>query len=313
MSLSVLQDPEEGSQVKGLVQKVRDQSISLTVALVALVFAMAGGAVAGGIAANKVTSRHIKNNSIRSVDIKNGTIRAKDMARGAVTARNIGRGQVRASAIGRDQVTAAAVAPNAVGAEQIAPNSVGGQQIAPAAVGSAQVARNAIGSGQLADGQVTSEDIGDGEVRPENVTMPAPVTLSIPVGQPAAGPAGAEYAKVVDIGTYRKEADRSALQVTWTGSVASQSNRTANAPCVFQLRVNGVPAAGASGEVFVDSRSMLSVSSTALFNDLPVGEHTVQVWAKDPKGGPADRDIHCVVGPADTGIGQTVVVAEQVM
>lgn len=307
--------------MKGLVQKVRDQSISLAVALVALVFAMAGGAVAGGIAANKVTSRHIKNNSIRSVDIKNGTIRAKDMARGAIRARNIGRGQVRASAIGRDQVTAAAVAPNAVGAEQIAPNSVGGQQIAPAAVGSAQVARNAIGtahvapgaigSGELADGQVRSEDIGEGEVRPENVTMPPPVTLSIPAGQPAAGPATGDYVKVVDVGTYTKVTDRSALQITWTGSAASRSNTLAHAPCVFQLRVNGASARGASGEVFVDLQTTLSVSATALFAGLPAGAHTVEIWARDPRFG--DRDVSCVVGPVETGIGQTVVVTEQVM
>jgi hypothetical protein len=75
---------------------------------------------------------------------------------------------------------------------------------------------------------------------------------------------------------------------------------------VFQLRLDGQPA-GAGGEVFVANSSTLSVASQALFT-APAGAHTVEIWARTTTGGGAEYP--CTIGPAGTGVTQTLVIEE---
>jgi len=260
---------------------------------IALVVALTmGGAYAAN---NLIGSKQIKNGSIKSIDLANNSVRSADIASGQVKAADIGKGQVKAASIGADQVTAAAIAPNQVGTEQIAPK----------AVSSAEIAAGAVGTGQLQDGSVTSEDIGDGEVGPDDVTLPAPVTLSIPAGEATSARSTDDYRQLLVVGRYVKQVADSAIQVTWTGSAASGWN----SGCVFQLRVDGQPSGGGTGETFVGS-GVLSLSSTALFTRVPTGEHTIEIWVR--LIGQTEPLYNCTVGPSSAQIGQTVVVAEQV-
>jgi len=247
----------------------------------------------------------IKPGSITSAKVKNGTLKAADFGKGQITARAIGRGQVRAAAIGRNQVTAAAIAPNQVGQEQIAPAAVGSAEIASSAISSSQLQDGSVQSGDIANGQVTSDDIGDGQVTPDDMTLPPPATLSIPADQTSAAAPTREFIRITTVGSYRKMVADSVLEVSWTGSTATDS-----LPCVFQLRVDGQPGARSGGEIYVANSSVLSVSSTALFEGIGVGEHEVSIWARIPNY-PGDTDSKCTVGPAFAGIPQTVIVSEE--
>lgn len=294
--------------MKGLAQQMREQRISLTVAFVALVFAVGGGAFAGAAATRLITGRQIKNGSITSADLRNGTVRSTDIARGQVRAGDIGRGQVRAASIGRDQVTAEAVAADAVGGEQIAPNSVGSGEVAPNAIGSASIANGGVQSSDIGTGQVGSNEIANGQVTPQDVTMPEPAQFSRPAGQPASvevtSPA---YTLVAVMGTYVKQDSTSALEVSWTGTAEANDPSGPNA-CVFQLRVDGL--ATDAGEVFVAHGGPIGVSATALFGGLPAGPHQVEVWARVVD---YSRPFTCTVGPLGSGVAQTTVVREQIV
>lgn len=59
----------------------RRPSASGIIALLALVLAVGGGTA---VAAKRIASKQIKNNSVKSSDIKNGTLKTKDLSSGAV-------------------------------------------------------------------------------------------------------------------------------------------------------------------------------------------------------------------------------------
>lgn len=291
--------------MKGLTQKLRGQSISLAVALVALVLSTTGAAVAGSI----ITGKQIKNGSITSADIKQGNVRSGDIGRnqvrstdiaaGQVKSADIGAGQVAAADIGRDQVKAAAIGDDQVTAAAIAPNQVGTEQIAPDAVGTAEVAPGAVGSTEIANGSVT----------PQDVTMPGPVQFQRPAGEPASvNISSPDYTLVAVMGTYEKQDATSALEASWTGT--AEADPDSNSDCVFQVRVDGQASRGA-GEVYVSHGPAISVSATSLFDGLGTGPHQVEIWARLTNYG--GGTFTCTVGPFGTGIAQTVVVSEKVV
>jgi hypothetical protein len=179
------------------------------------------------------------------------------------------------------------------------------KQIRNGTILSQDIHKAGVKTSDIKNGTVESSDIGAGEVEPEDVTMPDPEQLLD--ADVATANVGADFALVDAVGTFTKDDPTSELQVDWTG--------TANAPsvsCVFQLRVDGQPAAAGAGLVYVGnvgSNSTTSVSVTALFPQLAVGNHTVEVWARAKTG---DSDP-CVIGPAEAGIPQTFVVSELVI
>lgn len=249
-------------------------AITSTLALVVAIAALCvGGAMASGVL---VTSKQIKNGSILTQDLHKNAVKGKDIAENSVGSSEIGAGQVTAPDIGADQVTAPAI-------------------------GAGQVDSEAIGNGD-----VSSADIGNGQVQPQDVTMPEPEQLKDGDTAVLAAPT-LEFQKVDDVGTYLKEDAESELEVDWTGSVKGENGGEASG-CVFQLRVDGQPAPNAGGEVF--GKGLTSVSATALFGPLPVGGHAVEIWARITIA--TGMGNSCTVGPAAAGIGQTVVVSEQV-
>jgi hypothetical protein len=96
--------------------------------------------------------------------------------------------------------------------------------------------------------------------------------------------------------------------VDWTGSVEGH-NGGETSGCVFQIRVDGQPSAAGAGEVF--GKGLTSVSASALFTGLAAGPHKIEIWARMVVDTSAGNS--CTVGPAAAGIGQTVVVSEQVV
>ena len=194
--------------------------------------------------------------------------------------------------------------------KQIKNGSITSKDLHKSAVRSSDIRNGAVGSSDIKTAAVQSSDIGAGQVTPEDVTMPAPAELK-EAGAESSKPTMA-YSLLDVIGSYSKVDPTSTLEVDWTGSVEGHNGDEISG-CVFQLRVDGQPSPGGVGEVF--GKGLTSVSATALFPGLTVGAHQIEVWARlaaqEPESsGDFDK---CTVGPPAAGIGQTVVVSEQVI
>ena len=213
---------------------------------------------------------------VTSKQIKNGSILTQDIHKNAVKTSDIGQA--------------------AVGSADIKNESVAGSDIGDGQVGSADIGT----------GQIDSTDIGNGQVTPQDVTMPDPEQLK--ETDIASITPTLNFALVDAVGSYTKEDPTSSLEVDWTGSVLGENGGEVSG-CVFQLRVDGQPPQGGGGEVF--GKGITSVSASALFPGLPAGAHQIEIWAKMVVDTPAGDK--CTVGPAAAGIGQTVVVSEQVI
>lgn len=206
----------------------------------------------------------------------------------------------------------AVAANDLVNSAEIQNGSVKSIDLAKNSVRAPDVKAGAIRTSELATGAVTTSDIGEGEVTPSDVTMPRPVELK-KADSASLQPPTTEYSLVGALGTYTKQVTDSVLEVNWTGTVEGRNNGTASG-CIFQLRVDGQPSPGGGGEVY--GLRVLSVSVTALFSGFGTGEHRIEIWARgvqpEEQLGIETGD-RCVVGPAETGIGQAVVVSEKVI
>ncbi len=193
-----------------------------------------------------------------------------------------------------------------VGSKQIRNGSILTQDIHKAAVKASDIGTGAVRSADLQNGAVQSADIGNDQVEPANLDVPPPAQLK-DSGVASITPT-LSFARVDVVGIYSKEDPASVLEVDWTGSVRGENGGEASG-CVFQLRVDGQPAPAGGGEVF--ARGLASVSAAALFPGLGPGPHQIEVWARMTIDTPSGNN--CTVGPAAAGVGQTVVVSEQVV
>ncbi len=176
------------------------------------------------------------------------------------------------------------------------------QDIAKNAVQAPDIKNGAVRSADIANETIDSADIGTGEVKPQDVTMPPPDQVQQSAEHSV--PVGTDYERVSTYGSYHKTDAASALNVDWTGSAG-----TGFAGCVFQLRIGGQTAAG-GGEVFVANSQTMSVSVSALFEGMAVGDHQIEIWAKTPNSNGAKYP--CTVGPTSAAVSQTFVVTEQI-
>jgi hypothetical protein len=126
-------------------------SPAMFVACIALFVALAGSAVAAGIAKNSVGSNQIVDGGVRNVDVHNGAIGATKISPGAVTA--------------------PAIAPDAVTGPAIADGSVGGGDIADNSIASSKVIDEGLSGTDLAAGTVTAKQIGTIGVRTNTATV----------------------------------------------------------------------------------------------------------------------------------------------
>lgn len=161
-------------------------------------------------------------------------------------------------------------------------------------------------SADIANGEVKTADIGSGQVTPEDVTMPPPLQVEQAPGSIAPANVDQGFAPVDTAGAYSKADATSALQVSWSGTAEAGFS-----PCVFQIRVDGRPAAQGAGETYVPNSQATSISAVALFDGLPPGSHQIEIWARITGGGGATYP--CTVGPGFAGIGQTFVIEEVVI
>jgi hypothetical protein len=94
--------------------------LATPIALLALVIACGGTAVAAGVAKDSVTSRSIKNNAVQSKDVKDGALTAADIQDGSLGAVDVRDDALTGADIAEGTLT---TVPNAT--------SVGGVQVSP--------------------------------------------------------------------------------------------------------------------------------------------------------------------------------------
>lgn len=192
-----------------------------------------------------------------------------------------------------------------VTSKQIKNGTIKTQDIARNGVRASDIRNGSVHSADVANGAIGTEDIGAGEVTPQDVSMPEPVQIRVPVGEDTkvVAKVGEQYTRISTVGSYTKAASDSALEVTWTGTAAADYSA-----CNFELRVDGQSSGG--GEVFAGGNGA-SISTTALFKDLPAGQKAIEVWAKHVPGGGDAGD--CTLGPVPPNIAQTYVISEKVL
>jgi hypothetical protein len=187
---------------------------------------------------------------------------------------------------------------------------VGSKQIRNGSILSQDIHKGGVKSSDVQNGTIDGADIGNGDVTPEDVTMPDPEQIH--EGDVSRLEDPTTDFQLVDVaGSYTKEDPTSLFEVTWTGSAQGENGGEASG-CVFQLRVDGQPAAPGTGELFVKGVNG-NVSASALFGALPAGPHQVEVWAHIMLGDTDASNNSCTVGPAEAGIGQTFVASEIVV
>jgi hypothetical protein len=169
-------------------------SPAMVVAVLALVFAVVGSAVAasdslsGKITKSKVKSIANKQITKAAPNLSVNKAKTADSAPPSGPAGNGLTGNYPNPAIAADAVKAANIADDAVGAAEIAANAVGTTEIANDAVTSAKIAANAVGSSEIADGSVGSAEVGTiTEIDAVSASIPngsfGSVTANCPAGQ----------------------------------------------------------------------------------------------------------------------------------
>lgn len=185
------------------------------------------------------------------------------------------------------------------------------KQIRNGTVRSIDLRNGGVQSTDIKNDAVASPDLAAGAVEAEALSLPTPVQCKVDGEQRLAAPA--QFAKVATVCTYSKVTVESILSVDWTGVVEGRNGGEASG-CVFQLRVNGAPAAQGGGEVF--GQGLAPVGATTFFTGLPAGALSVEVWARlaNPSFGGGPEFNYCSIGPAAAGgVGQTVSVTEEVV
>ena len=130
----------------------RRPSAGLIVAVIALVVALAGTAIAAP--ANTVKSKHIVDLTIKAKDIKDAAVTTAKLADAAVTTPKLADAAVTTPKLADAAVTTPKLADSAVDSAKIADFTVGNQDLAG----------NSVFTDKIADETIGPQDIGEGAV-----------------------------------------------------------------------------------------------------------------------------------------------------
>ncbi len=118
-------------------------NLGALIALLALVAACGGTAVAAGVAKDSVTSKSIKNNAVKSKDLKDSSVESVDVADGSLGSKDVADGSLGSGDVQDDSLASADVKGDGLTGADIAestlgivPNAtaVGGVQVTPLSV-----------------------------------------------------------------------------------------------------------------------------------------------------------------------------------
>jgi hypothetical protein len=158
-------------------------SPAMAVALLALVIAMSGTAIAATqLGKNSVGSRHIKPGAVTSSDLRNGGVRVADIGAGAVTTPKLGEQAVTAGKLAEGSVDGQALRAGAVGTAKLGDGAVSSQKLGLGAVLGANLANGSVLNDKIAAGAVNGESIADGALGTEDFSSAIPAASATATG-----------------------------------------------------------------------------------------------------------------------------------
>jgi hypothetical protein len=125
----------------------------MTVALIALIFSMAGNGMA---AKSLISGKQIKDGTVTGKDIKNGSVTAADLGKNAVKSSNLSNGAVTTRALRSQSVTSDTIRDDDI--HSIDVNDKGG------IIGTVDVAPGSVSNVEIKDDSITVDDLGAGSV-----------------------------------------------------------------------------------------------------------------------------------------------------
>jgi len=143
-------------------RRFRIPSPAMLVAMVALMVALGGSALAVTAAKNSVTTKSIKNGAVKSKKIAANGVKEKNLAAGAVTTGKLADRSVATGKLADGSVAAGKLADGSVVTGKLADDAVTNAKVADNAVETAQIAQGGVGNTDLAQGAVSSGKIEPG-------------------------------------------------------------------------------------------------------------------------------------------------------
>jgi hypothetical protein len=134
-------------------------SPAMAVALLALVIAMSGTAIATTqLSKNSVGSRNIKPGAVTHSDLRNGAVRGSKLGDSGITDDKLAKGAVTAQALGDGVVGRAKLAGGAVSSDKLALGAVLAGNLGKESVLSGKIGKGAVNGESVADGSLDTED-----------------------------------------------------------------------------------------------------------------------------------------------------------
>jgi len=153
----------------------RRPSPAMAVALLALVVAMSGTAIAATqLGKNTVGTRQLKRNAVRVGKLAPEAVRAGKLAKGAIATNRLRDGVVATGKIADQAVTSGKLADNAFSTGKIANDAVTSEKIGTEAVITGKIAKEAVLADKIANGAVTGESVADGALGTEDFSSAIP-------------------------------------------------------------------------------------------------------------------------------------------
>ena len=136
-------------------------SPAMVVAIIALVAALGGSALAVSAAKNSVTTKSIKNGAVKTKKLADGAVSATKLAGGAVTADKVADGAITTGKLANGSVSEAKLADGSVSGAKLADGSVSAGKLGADSVTDGALAADSVGNDELA-----SESVSVGKIEP---------------------------------------------------------------------------------------------------------------------------------------------------
>lgn len=129
-------------------------SPALVVAMIALMVALGGSALAVSAAKNSVTTKSIKNNAVKTKKLANGAVKETKLADGAVTTAKVADAAITTGKVANAAVTTDKLADGSVTTPKLADDAVNSAKIASGSVGNTDLGTESVSVGKIEQGAI---------------------------------------------------------------------------------------------------------------------------------------------------------------